>query len=284
MDIETLNTFITLAKTKSFSSTANQLFIAQSTVTNRIQNLEKEVNKQLFIRNNKTVELTAQGRAYLPYAQRISELSENAIQAINKPEKYTASLHIGTVNSIYEGYLNDIILRYVSKHPHISLKIVIGQSSHLLEQLQDKIIDFAILYLPFNKSGYDCKLYNSERLCLVTPYKNKEFAKGIHMDELISINYLMCNFGLQNIGEFIHGLFPKHYQFGFEIDDCEKVIPFLFETSGYSFLPEHMVKEYIQNKTLREVPLIDFDAPTINIYAVGSQKQKELWEDICGHI
>lgn len=43
MDIEALNTFLTLANTKNYTRTAAQLFVAQSTVTNRIHELEKEL-------------------------------------------------------------------------------------------------------------------------------------------------------------------------------------------------------------------------------------------------
>ena len=48
MDIEALNTFLTLANTKNYTRTAAQLFVAQSTVTNRIHELEKELNIALF--------------------------------------------------------------------------------------------------------------------------------------------------------------------------------------------------------------------------------------------
>ena len=58
MDIEALNTFLTLANTKNYTRTAAQLFVAQSTVTNRIHELEKELNIALFTRNNRSVELT----------------------------------------------------------------------------------------------------------------------------------------------------------------------------------------------------------------------------------
>lgn len=47
MDIETMKTFLVLVDTKNFTRTAHQLFIAQSTVTNRILELEKELNVTL---------------------------------------------------------------------------------------------------------------------------------------------------------------------------------------------------------------------------------------------
>ena len=57
MDTTTLRTFIALAQIKNFTKTAQQLFVAQSTVTNRIRDLETELGKSLFVRNHKQVEL-----------------------------------------------------------------------------------------------------------------------------------------------------------------------------------------------------------------------------------
>lgn len=63
MDIESLKTFIVLSNVKNYTRAANQLFVAQSTVTNRINELEKELNISLFSRNNRRVELTMEGGA-----------------------------------------------------------------------------------------------------------------------------------------------------------------------------------------------------------------------------
>ena len=53
MDTTTLRTFIALAQIKNFTKTAQQLFVAQSTVTNRIRDLETELGKSLFVRNHR---------------------------------------------------------------------------------------------------------------------------------------------------------------------------------------------------------------------------------------
>lgn len=64
MDIESLKTFIVLSNVKNYTRAANQLFVAQSTVTNRINELEKELNISLFSRNNRRVELTMEGEQF----------------------------------------------------------------------------------------------------------------------------------------------------------------------------------------------------------------------------
>ena len=58
MDTENLKTFLVLAELKNFTQTADQCFVAQSTVTNRIMELEKEIGKVLFVRKKRGVELT----------------------------------------------------------------------------------------------------------------------------------------------------------------------------------------------------------------------------------
>ena len=66
MDTSTLRTFIALSQIKNFTKTARQLYIAQSTVTNRIRDLEKELGVLLFTRNRKQVELTSAGENFYP--------------------------------------------------------------------------------------------------------------------------------------------------------------------------------------------------------------------------
>ncbi len=65
MDTQNLRTFILLTDLKNFTKAADQLFIAQSTVTNRIAQLEKELGKKLLFRNKKNISLTEEGKLFL---------------------------------------------------------------------------------------------------------------------------------------------------------------------------------------------------------------------------
>ena len=67
---------------------------------------------------------------------------------------------------------------------------------------------------------------------------------------------------------FIRELFPPHYQFGFEIDNSTKLIPYIFEFDGISFIPESLAKPYIEEGRLQSIRLLDFDAPKINCYKI----------------
>ena len=71
MDTNLIKTFISLAETKNFNKTAENLYISQPTVSMRIKQLEDELGQTLFDRDKRNVELTAAGYAYLQYANKI---------------------------------------------------------------------------------------------------------------------------------------------------------------------------------------------------------------------
>lgn len=268
MDTQGLITFITLAEQKNFTKTADSLFIAQSTVTNRIAELEREVGKPLFERNKRKVTLTTEGETFLNYAKRIVELSKAGIQDINTLNKYTETLRIGTTNTIYECHLFPKIKECIKTNPQNAVKITIGHSNALIQGIQDGLYDVVYSYIPFYKAGYKCELFSVDNLLLVTNTLNQNYKNGIYKENLPDSNYLYCNFALQEVGLFIRELFPPHYQFGFEIDNSTKLIPYLLECDGISFIPESIAKPYIDLGKLQIIRLIDFDAPKINCYKV----------------
>ncbi|MDO5401920.1 MAG: LysR family transcriptional regulator [Eubacteriales bacterium] len=280
MDFQTLHTFSELAKCLSFSQTAQSLFISQSTVTKRISELEKELEKPLFTRDKRHVALTSYGQLYLEYVERILSLEKISIEKLNAYESYSNNLKIGATNSIYECHLFDIINAYEKQSPDNAISISIDHSQELLQFLQDGILDLVFTFIPFYKAGYECKSFHSDRLVLTTSYKNTDYVRGIRKADLTDIKYLMCNFALNDVGSYIRGLFPNHYQFKFEIDNSTKLLPYLLSGYGYSFLPEKMLENYIKKKELRIIPLLDIETPEIKSYYVGRLLSKEKWSKI----
>lgn len=275
MDIQALKTFITLAETKSFTKTANQLFVAQSTVTNRINELEKELKFNLFNRTNRSVKLTSEGERFKIYAEKVLDLTEHTLAEMTAEHRFEDHIRIGSADSIYECHLAPQIKAYRDKYTENSLKITIGYSNHLLEMLQEDLLDAVFAYLPLKKSSFISELYKQDRLVLVTDINNKKYRRGITREQLIEENYLMCNFALQEVGQYIRKLFPRFHQFELEIDDCMKIVPYLIGKDNYTFLPKDIADTYIKDKKLREIPLIDFETPVINSYIIYKDAKKE---------
>ena len=70
MDLKQLKTFITLADNMNYTKTAAQLGYAQSSISAQIQQLEQELNTQLFDRIGKKIYLTSAGERLLPLCER----------------------------------------------------------------------------------------------------------------------------------------------------------------------------------------------------------------------
>ncbi|MBR6173737.1 MAG: LysR family transcriptional regulator [Eubacterium sp.] len=280
MDTESIRTFLVLVKTRNYTRAADQLFVAQSTVTNRINELEKELKFSLFTRTNRSVELTVKGEQFRIYAEKMMELTENSLAEISEVQRYDHYLRIGSADSIYEGHLAELIREHRRTHPKDYLRISIGLTDHLLEQVRNDLLDVVFTYLPLKKNSLHCELYKQDQLVLVTRSRNHRYPNGITEAELLSERYLMCNFALQDVGQYIRKLFPKYHQFELEIDDCMKIVPFLMDQDNYTFLPKDMAEHYQEKGRLRQVPLIDFSTPVINSYII----YKKTHEKICREI
>lgn len=275
MNTEELKTFIALSKLKNFTKTAESLYVAQSTVTNRIAELEKEVGKQLFVRERKSVSLTQEGKSFLDYAVRIIDLEQIAVDTVNTADKYTNSLSIGSTNTIYDCHLKNKLNRFVKENPTVALRVVISHSVQLNEMVSDGVVDFAFTGIEYKKSNIKCIPFCEDEMVLVTDKKNTEFANGIRLSDLPNINYLYCNFTFQGIGEYIKELFPKHHRFSFEIDRSANIIPYLYGGDGYSFLPKDLIADEIDSGKLTEIPLLDFEIPKRRCFAVCSLKSND---------
>ncbi len=276
MNTDTLYTFVQLAAYKNYTQTANRLYVAQSTITNRIFELEAELGKQLFIRNKRQLQLTPEGEHFLSYASRILELETMAKKEIDSINLYEHSLRIGTTNTIYDCHLASNIISYLNQHSKVKLKVTLGHSLPLLQMLLDKTIDLAFTYAPCNKPGITCTPFRTDELVLVTHCSNTIYSKGITQKELASVPYYYVDFTLQQLGSHIRDLFPKGHSFPFEIDRSANVIPYLMKGTGYCFLPESLVKEELIQGRLITIPLIDFAVTKVTSYVITTDESRQF--------
>lgn len=78
MTLQQIRYFLEVAKTQNFTAAAKNLFVAQSSLSYAIHELEHELGVPLFVRNmNKKVALTEYGERYVPYAEQIFKILED---------------------------------------------------------------------------------------------------------------------------------------------------------------------------------------------------------------
>jgi len=281
LNTEQLSTFLSLVETKSFSLAAGNLFVAQSTVSKRISDLEAELGARLFTRDRSGAQLTAAGKALLEYAEQIVNMEEKAKEQIHRRNQYAGYLVIGTVFACYEAYLNEIVRVFLEKHPDISLRVNFGHSSRVIADVKRAALDVAFSHHPYDHPEYVCQLVEEDNAVLVTDAKNTVHIKGISHDKIKELPFISSNFLYATTHSW---LFPQSQQFRLEMEIAKYTIPFLEGSGWYTLLARKLVEKELASGKLVEIPILDTQIPTVRYYVIYRkegvhQMALRLWLD-----
>jgi len=137
LDPKLIRVFLVLAEELSFSRAAVQLNVAQPWISERIRRLEEHAGVRLFHRTSRTVELSAEGLAFLPRAKAIIDTLNQAESALRVLRGAGASkISLGSF-SYYNHYPERRILvdRFMKLSPNVRLDIRWGSADEVLPPL-----------------------------------------------------------------------------------------------------------------------------------------------------
>ncbi|WP_180718771.1 LysR family transcriptional regulator [Listeria monocytogenes] len=140
MDIENMKAFNKVAELKSISAAANELHHLQSNMSNKIKNIEKQFQTQLFFRHSNGVELTKEGEKIYQQFKKMILLWEETIDIINNEEE---TISIGITQSSLPMEFNTIIKEFYQKFPNKKLSIVSGSTSELIPKIANRELTIA---------------------------------------------------------------------------------------------------------------------------------------------
>jgi len=141
-NINLLHTFECAAKQQSYSKAATELSMSQAAVSQQMRLLENNLGQQLFIRKNKSMILTQQGKILLAGSQQAFKLLEKSINEIMK-EEVSGSLTISSTQGFTALWLMPKLNKFSEKHPNIKIRV---KSSPAFENLKEEGIDLAIRF------------------------------------------------------------------------------------------------------------------------------------------
>ena len=96
LDPDLLRCFVTVVESGGFTHASKRLHLTQSAITLKIKRLEDLLQRRLFLRTTKPLELTAEGEVVIGYALRLLELNQEMLQRITKPPQ-TETVRLGIV-------------------------------------------------------------------------------------------------------------------------------------------------------------------------------------------
>jgi DNA-binding transcriptional LysR family regulator len=148
MELRHLRTIAAVAEHRSLTKAADQLYLSQSAVSQQIRRLEEELKVEVFRRTSRSVELTAEGRVILAYAQRVlSEVDgmHNELEEITG--LLAGELRIGGVYPTGPYDLFGMLADFRAAHPGVAIHMVEDTQDDLLVALRADELDCAFTAL-----------------------------------------------------------------------------------------------------------------------------------------
>ncbi|MDO5294209.1 MAG: LysR family transcriptional regulator [bacterium] len=156
MDLKVLQYFLAVAREGSISAAASALHMTQPPLSKQIKDLEAELGKPLFIRGNRKISLTESGLLLKKRAEEMLLLMEKTTSEIKNTEtEMHGHIYIGCGESEGMRLIAKTIKQIQSDNPNIIFHLNSGKADDVLEQLNQGILDFAIVIEPTSLSDYD---------------------------------------------------------------------------------------------------------------------------------
>ena len=256
-------TFLTVCKTLNFTTAAKQLNITQPAVSQHIHFLEKQYNTTLFAYKNKELSLTPSGEILYKHLLAMKNNEQAIMNEINNITSNIETLSIGVTMTIGEYAIVDKLANFIQNHPEINIHLHYGNTSKLLELLDQGQISMAIVEGNYPKENYSHIKYSTEDYIAVcaASHEFKNITHTLHdlLDERLLVREQGS--GTRHILQEslnVRGLSISDFKFYTQIENMHTIISLLKKDCGISFMYKTAVKEELQKGILKEIVLDDF--------------------------
>ena len=150
VNLELYKIFYVVAKNKHMTKASEELHISQPAISQSIKKLEEQLCGTLFLRSNKGMELTEEGKMFYDYVKGALELisnAENEFTAFKDLSK--GEIKIGCSTTLTKLVLLDALKRFHFDYPNIEINITNDLTHNLINDLKLGKLDFVI----FNESN-----------------------------------------------------------------------------------------------------------------------------------
>ncbi len=168
MEFSDLMTFSAVVRCGGITRAAGELGTVQSNVTSRIKALEAEVGVPLFERHSRGMTLTGAGRRLLPYVDRLTALSREAVAATRDDGVPKGPLAIGSMETTAAVRLPPLLARFHRACPAVELTLRTGPTAALVGGVLDGTFDAAFVCGPIDHPDLVATSAFKEELVLVT--------------------------------------------------------------------------------------------------------------------
>ena len=157
MDIRPMQYYLAVVREGTISAAAQALHVAQPSLSRQMKELEDELGVTLFVRGNRKITLTEEGMVLRKRAEEMVRLMQMTEEEISQIKNHiSGSVRIGAGESWSFHYLSRAAASIAKEHPDIRFHITSGDTQDLMDELNNGLIDFAVIF-----TNVDHTLYQS---------------------------------------------------------------------------------------------------------------------------
>ncbi len=284
MSIKLLLIFVTVYKEGSITLAAKKLKLSQPAVSAAIRELENRYSIQLFERNGRGIQKTSAAYHLYEYASHIAALYTEMDHEFLNQRKNT-HLKIGSSICIGECLMPKYIKDYTDKY-HAPMPYLRIDCSEILEKMViDNFLDFALIEGWVHSDKLLVEPFIKDHLILICsplhPLASKDL---VTLEDLEEEHFLLREKNCSS-REFVESALILHgfiLKASWESTSTTAIINAVKVNLGISILPERMLTEYINNKSIAKLQLKDIDF--IREYNIIYHQNKYLNSDIINFI
>jgi DNA-binding transcriptional LysR family regulator len=176
-----------VAEELHFRRAAERLHMSQPPLSQQIRRLEEEVGATLLVRNQRRVELTAAGTAYLARAREILEAVEDAAREARRVQRgEVGRLAVGFVGSALYSVVPELLRAFRDRYPDVGLRLHELGTTEQLRRLEDGRLDVGFLRAPGTRTGLSIETVRREPVVAALPDVHPLALRGeVRVEDLV---------------------------------------------------------------------------------------------------
>lgn len=228
----------------SFTKAADQLGYTQSSVSQMIASLEKELEIKLLTRSHNGISLTIEGKEIYPFIERMINQYRAMHEKVNEIKGLdTGIIRIGIISSISYQWMPNLVKGFQDIYPNVQFVFHQGDYSSIQEWIKTGSVDFGFVTPPAVTGLMTKSLIKGEMLLILPENHPLSIKQSVTLKEIADEPFILLEEG--NYNEAIlafeaEGLKPN---IKFTIHDDFTIMKMVQNGMGISILSELMVRD-----------------------------------------
>lgn len=152
--VQQLVYFLAAVEHRSFAAAAENLYIAQPSLSAAIRQLEKTLGVVLFTRTNRSLQLTDAGRLLIPWAEKVvTDVDELTAAVRDVRELAGGTVAFGTFSSAHLYLLPAVTAEFHRRYPGVQIRVLGLNSAEVADAVRAGDLEAGLVQLPIDDRG-----------------------------------------------------------------------------------------------------------------------------------